>query len=109
MSAPVTPADLEMELALGELQAWREEKERYAEFFRYAPDALVITDAAGLVQEANEAALDVLRPQTGSVVGQELGRYVEEAGLVLRVELAARAIPLKSGAAGLCWLISPLG
>lgn len=108
MSAPATPADLEMELALGELEALREAKELYAEFFQYAPDALVITDAAGNVQEANEAALELLQAKANSLVGMPLSRCVEDAG-VLRVALEPRASPLMSGAPGLCWLISPLG
>lgn len=107
MSAPVTPADLEMELALGELQALREENQRYAEFFQYAPDALVVTDAAGNVLEANEAARELLEAQADSLVGRLLSRCVEDVG-VLRVALEPRPSPLKSGAAGLCWLLRPL-
>lgn len=98
----------EMEAALEDIGALREEKERYAEFFRYAPDAYVITDAAGNVQEANEAALELLRTEGASLVGRPIGRHVEDAGLVPHVQLAARAIPLKTGAAGLCWLVRPL-
>lgn len=99
----------EMEAALEDIGALREEKERYAEFFRYAPDAYVVTDAGGNVQEANEAALELLRTDSGSLVGRPLGRHVEQAGLVPLVELAARALLLKTGAAGLCWRLRPLG
>lgn len=98
----------EMEAALEDIGALREEKERYAEFFRYAPDAYVITDAGGTVQEANEAAGELLQTKAESLVGQALGRHVEDAGLTARLELAARPIPLKTGAAGLCWLVGPL-
>ena len=107
MSAPATPADFEMELALGELQALREENERYAEFFQYAPDALVISDAAGHVQEANEAARELLRAEADGLVGKLLSHCIEDVGL-LRVALEPRALPLKSGAPGLCWRLRPL-
>jgi len=60
----------EMQMALEELDVmWEElqgqaallvrENERYAEFFQYAPDAYVITDAGGSVREANQAALEL--------------------------------------------------
>ena len=79
-----TEARREMEMALEELDVmWEElqgqaallvrENERYAEFFRYAPDAYLITDAGGNIREANEAALELLklhrhvRPPAGSI------------------------------------------
>ena len=37
-----------------------EERSRYAELFELAPDAYVVTDAAGTIQEANQVAQDFL-------------------------------------------------
>jgi PAS domain S-box-containing protein len=77
----------EMEMALEELDVmWEElqgqaallvrENERYAEFFQYAPDAYLITDAGGNIREANEAALDLLRAPRDAVVGRALSEYI---------------------------------
>ena len=73
------------------------EKERYAEFFEFAPEAYLITDAGGSVREANLAAMELLGLAREDVVGRALG------------ELSVRPIELKlSGVQGLCWLLRPL-
>ena len=57
----------ELEAGLQEIEAlWEElrtrsdelagERQRYAEFFEYAPDAYLVTDPQGIVREANRAA-----------------------------------------------------
>jgi PAS domain-containing protein len=101
----------EMETALAELDVmWEElqgqaallvrENERYAEFFEYAPDAYVITDADGCMREANQAALELLGAARDDVIGRPLSDYVVEDGSV--------AILTKTvGLGGLCWLIRP--
>jgi PAS domain S-box-containing protein len=77
----------EMEMALEELDVmWEElqgqaallvrENQRYAEFFQYAPDAYLITDAGGNIREANEAALELLRAPRDAVVGRPLSEYI---------------------------------
>jgi len=77
----------EMEMALEELDVmWEElqgqatlllrENARYAEFFQYAPDAYLITDAGGSVREANQAALELLHAPRDTVVGRALSEYV---------------------------------
>jgi PAS domain-containing protein len=103
-------AHRELDVAWEELQAeaalLARESRRYAEFFQFAPDAYAITDAGGTVLEVNHATLELLQAQTGDVVGQVLARYIGERAP--RVELIARAIPLKkSDARGLCWLLRP--
>ena len=98
----------ELDAAWAELQAeaalLARESRRYAEFFQYAPDAYAITDGGGTVLEVNQATLELLRARAEDVVGQVLGQYVSEKAL--KVEMTARAIPLKKGGArGLCWLL----
>jgi PAS domain S-box-containing protein len=135
-------AQREAEMALEELDViWDElqgqaellsrERERYGEFFDYAPDAYVITDAGGNIREANRAARDLLG---ADIVGRALDRYIatEQRTIFLsrllrlapgspvswetrlgresqKAQLSVRAIPLRtSGVAGLCWIIRPL-
>ena len=77
----------EMEMALEELDVmWEElqgqaallvrENERYAEFFQYAPDAYLITDAGGNIREANEAALELLKCAREELVSRPLSEYI---------------------------------
>lgn len=101
----------ELQMALEELDVmWEElqgqaeillrEHQRYAEFFEFAPDAYLITDAGGSIREANRAAKELLHAE--NLAGQPLLQFVG-AG-----DVAVRAIALqKSGAAGRCWLIRP--
>jgi PAS domain-containing protein len=95
----------EMSLALQELDVlWDElrkqaalflhENQRYADFFEYAPDAYVITDAAGQVLQANRAAAELLGP----LVGQRLADHVPA-----RMECSVRAL----GGERRCCLIRP--
>lgn len=96
----------EMEMALEELDVmWEElqgqaallvrENERYAEFFQYAPDAYLITDAGGNIREANEAALELLQRARDEVVGKPLAECIaaEE-----RVNFLSRSVGLVLGA-----------
>lgn len=88
------------ELALEELAR---EKEQYAEFFRCAPDALVITDAAGRVREANKAALELLDAALDDLVSRPLAECVPAGN-----GMQSRPVTLKGdGGRGLCWLIRP--
>jgi PAS domain S-box-containing protein len=86
-----------------ELAELAREKDRYAEFFRHAPDALVITDANGRVREVNEAALELLNAARDNVVSRPLAECVPG-----EIRMQSRAITLKGdGGRGLCWLIRP--
>jgi len=77
----------EMEMALEELDVmWEElqgqaavlerENQRYAEFFEYAPDAYLITDAGGGVREANRAAVELLALERDELVGRPLSEHI---------------------------------
>ena len=96
----------EMEVALEELDVmWEElqgqaallvrENARYAEFFQYAPDAYLITDAGGNVREVNHAALELMQAAREDVVGQPLSVYVADDD---RVNSLARTVGLMVGA-----------
>ncbi len=99
-------AKRDMEMALEELDMmWDElqgqtallvrENARYAEFFEFAPDAYLITDAGGCVREVNRAALELLKAARSDVVGKPLSEYIagEE-----RVAFLSRAVGLMVGA-----------
>ena len=94
-----------MEMALEELDVmWEElqgqaallvrENERYAEFFQYAPDAYLITDAGGSIREANEAALELLKVPRNEVLGKALSEFI---GADDRVGFLARTVGLMLG------------
>jgi len=76
------------------------ESARYAAFFEYAPDAWVITDAAGTVREANRAFLALLEPHQRAVAGRVLSEC-----LGAQLSASSRGIALKDGTTGLCWLV----
>ena len=99
-------AKRDIEMALEELDVmWDElqgqaallmrENERYAEFFEFAPDAYLITDAGGSIREVNQAALELLEAARTEVVGKSLSQYVAEED---RVAFLARAVGLLVGA-----------
>jgi len=97
----------DMEMALEELDVmWEElqgqaallvrENERYAEFFEFAPDAYLITDAGGSVREVNQAALELLKSSRDDIVGKPLSEYIAEED---RVAFLARTVGLMMGSA----------
>ena len=78
-----------IEMALAALDVMRDElatevallvreSERYAEYFEFAPDACLITDAGGTIREANQAALELLNATRDGVVGHPLAHYLGE-------------------------------
>ena len=80
-------SEKEIQLALEELEVmWDElqgraemltrENERYTEFFDYAPDAYVITDAGGNVRGLNHAAAELLGAPKEATVGMPLGDFI---------------------------------
>lgn len=98
----------EMEVALEDLDVmWEElqgqvamltrENERYAEFFEYAPDAYLITDAGGSVREANRGALELLASARDDVIGRPLSEYVAADH---RIAFLTRTAGLMLGASG---------
>jgi len=98
-------AKREMEMALEELDVmWEElqgqaallvrENARYAEFFQYAPDAYLITDAGGNIREANQAALELFKAPRDEVVRRALSEYIAAED---RVSFLTRTVGLMLG------------
>jgi PAS domain S-box-containing protein len=52
------------------------ERQRYQELFNFAPDAYLVTDAAGLIHDANLAAADLLGRQRRFLHGKPLRVFV---------------------------------
>jgi PAS domain S-box-containing protein len=80
----------ELEAGLHEIETlWQElrvradelasERQRYSEFFEYAPDAYLVTDEHGSVREANRAAAELLGLPAPALAGKPLAAYVAEA------------------------------
>lgn len=55
-----------------------EERQRYHELFDFAPDGYLVTNAQGIIQEANRAAAYLLRVRPEYLVGKPLAIYVAE-------------------------------
>jgi PAS domain S-box-containing protein len=100
-------AKRDLEMALEEIDVmWEElqgqaallvrENERYAEFFEFAPDAYLITDAGGKIREANQVALELLKAPREQVVGATLSEYIADAD---RVPFLTRTVGLLLGEA----------
>jgi PAS domain S-box-containing protein len=54
------------------------ERQRYQQLFEFAPDAYLVTDVNGLIQEANRAAATLLNRSQQFLVGKPLVCYVVE-------------------------------
>ena len=85
------PAKEELEAGLHEIEAlWEElrarsdelaiERQRYTEFFDYAPEAYIITDCHGVMREVNRAAVELLGVAARSLCGKPLANLVPEDG-----------------------------
>ncbi len=59
-------------------QALIAERQRYQQLFEFAPDAYLVTDVNGLIQEANRAAATLLNHSQQFLVGKPLACYVVE-------------------------------
>ncbi len=81
-----------------ELTAAREqmeaERQRYQELFAFAPDGYLVTDASGVIQEANQAASELLRLEQDWLAGKPLSLFVAEEE---RAELYAVINHLRAG------------
>ena len=55
------------------------ERARYLELFEFAPDGYLVTDPQGVIEEANQAASDLLGIRADHLVGKPLANYVCEA------------------------------
>jgi PAS domain-containing protein len=89
----------ELESSLEEIEVlWEElrtqaehlarERQRYAEFFEYAPEAYLFTDAAGAIREANRAAAELF----GVSQGAAPRRYQRAQGIAISVRSTARPV-----------------
>jgi PAS domain S-box-containing protein len=64
------------------------ERARYHDLFEFAPDAYLVTDLRGHIQQANESSAAIFRAAKQSVVGKPLMLFVESKAAA---EMAARA------------------
>ena len=98
----------EVEMALEELDVmWEElqgqaalllrENERYAEFFEFAPDAYVISDAGGSIREANQAAGELFEAARADLLGRPLSEFIAEGD---RVAFLSKSMALMLGGGG---------
>ena len=62
----------------GQTEQLVRESERYAEFFDYAPDAYLVTDAGGNIREANCAATELFGCAREQLIGKPLGNLMVE-------------------------------
>ena len=54
------------------------EHRRYLELFEFAPDGYLVTDAQGMIQEANRAAGVLLRKNRNRLAGKPLVHFIDE-------------------------------
>jgi PAS domain S-box-containing protein len=62
----------------GQAERLLRESERYAEFFDYAPDAYLVTDAGGNIREANRAATELFGAAREELAGKPLVGFMAE-------------------------------
>jgi len=58
------------------LQRADSERQRYLELFEFAPDAYCVTDAGGIIREANRAMYDLVESSRAMVIGKPLVMFV---------------------------------
>jgi PAS domain S-box-containing protein len=82
----------------GQALALAEERQRYAEFFDYAPDAYLVTDAQGDIREANRAAAELLETPVAKLRGLPIASFVAQAARPeFRRQLARTGTMLEGG------------
>jgi PAS domain S-box-containing protein len=75
-------------------QALEAEHRRYLELFEFAPDGYLVTDAKGVIQEANRAARALLKARGKGLAGRLLQLYIEEGQ---RAAFGAQILRLERG------------
>ncbi|MBH8554715.1 PAS domain S-box protein [Nostocaceae cyanobacterium CENA357] len=55
------------------------ERQRYQDLFNFAPDAYLVTDVTGIIQEANYAAVQLLNVRQGALIGKPFSVFVYQA------------------------------
>jgi diguanylate cyclase (GGDEF)-like protein/PAS domain S-box-containing protein len=68
------------ELQLLHQELWLE-RQRYLDFFNFAPDAYLITDASGVILEANQASTQLLGLPPTFFIGKPLVSFIDPANL----------------------------
>lgn len=61
-------------------QGLEKERQRYQELFEFAPDAYLVTDPNGKIQEANRAAVELFNLSHHHLIGKPLLIFVPEVG-----------------------------
>ena len=87
------------ELIAARLEA-EEQRHRYRDLFENAPDAHVVSDAVGVIQEANRAAAGMLHAPAKRLVGKPLVLFVAAED---RLAFQARLARAAGGPAGDSW------
>jgi PAS domain S-box-containing protein len=95
-AAELTETNQELQNALTQLQIteeylWQQNKElkltrslaesqrqRYQDLFNFAPDGYLVTDALGIIQEANQAATQLLAIELNALVGKLFSDFVNQ-------------------------------
>ncbi|MEH1795468.1 PAS domain-containing hybrid sensor histidine kinase/response regulator [Nostoc sp.] len=54
------------------------ERQRYYDLFNFAPDGYLVTDGAGIIQEANHAAANLLNVCQSYLIGKPIAVYVHQ-------------------------------
>lgn len=54
------------------------ERQRYYDLFNFAPDGYLVTDGAGIIQEANHAAANLLNVRQSYLIGKPMSVYVHQ-------------------------------
>ncbi|MEH2197469.1 PAS domain-containing hybrid sensor histidine kinase/response regulator [Nostoc sp.] len=54
------------------------ERQRYYDLFNFAPDGYLVTDGAGIIQEANHAAANLLNVRQSYLIGKPIAVYVHQ-------------------------------
>ena len=65
----------ELSAASTAVEAWRH---HYEDFFDFSPDACLVSDARGILQEANRAAAGLLNVEPSALLGRSLTDYIAE-------------------------------
>ncbi|MEH2273013.1 MAG: PAS domain S-box protein [Nostoc sp.] len=55
-----------------------EERQRYYDLFNFAPDGYLVTDATGIIQEANYAAAKLLNMRQSYLIGKPMAVFVHQ-------------------------------
>jgi len=53
-------------------------RQRYHNFFEFAPDGYLVTNASGIIQEANQAAASLLSIPQNFLIGKPLGLFIAQ-------------------------------